>query len=133
MQVAKRAAVVLAALTSEAVVLGILFGFLTIPESMGIQSALIATLPVVVVLFLHGYYFTRPLCGMIWSGTRPWLYAGVAALLFVVHTVVAVIRLYPSFTREAQVRAPVFIAVGAAMVFTCAWLERQVLARWTAG
>lgn len=115
-------AVVLAEMISEAALLGVLFGLLTIPGSMGTPTGSLAgIISVVAVLFLHGYYFTRPLCGILWTGRKSWVYASVSALLFVIHTGVAVLRLRPSFTPEAVQKAPVFIVLGAVAVFSCAF------------
>ena len=124
-------AITLAEIVSETALLAGLFGVLTVPELMNTGGAALgAVLSVVVVLFLHGYYLTRPICGILWTGDRPWLYAAVVALLFIAHAAIAFFRLKPSLTPEAVQKAPLFLLVGSVAVFSCAWIGRRQLRRW---
>jgi hypothetical protein len=131
MQVLKRIAVVLLELVVEALALGILFGLLLAPEELNsFYTIVTACAPVVLVLFLDGYYLTRPLLGIFWKGTRPWLYAAIAAALFALHSSLAFLVLKSDIGTGIFGKEVIFVAGGVAIVFGCAFAGRNVYLRW---
>jgi hypothetical protein len=126
----RRGAETLCELLAETTLLGFLFGMLIIPGQMSSLTALAASaLPVVVVLYLHGYYLTRPIAGLLWKKNNPWLYAVVSASLFAIHISVGFARLRPDMAPEAASKFPVFLVCGACIVFCCAAVGKSMLAK----
>jgi hypothetical protein len=83
-----------------------------------------------VVLFLHWYYLTRALaaiCRPFW----PRLYPSIAAAAFLVHALIAFVRLKPDITPEAQAMGIPFIAVGTCIVYVCAFMGNRILRNWS--
>jgi hypothetical protein len=80
---------------------------------------------VIYVLFVYGYYFTRPLLGLLWRGDAS-IYAFLAAALFVFHMFIGYYRLQPDMTPHARTVALPFFVGGAAIVFLCARFGRTV-------
>jgi len=89
-----------------------------------------ASAPVVLVLFLDGYYLTRPLLGIFWKGTRPWLYAALAAALFALHSSFALFLFKSEIGSGAGGKEFTFVGGGAAIVFACAFAGRNLYLRW---
>jgi hypothetical protein len=133
MPIAKRVTIVLLEMLAEALLLGVLFCLLLGAWKEAPASVwLIAALPVVYVLFFHGYYFTRPLLGLVWKTGPSWQYAAIAALLFLVHMGVAIARFgQHDFTPEARRATTPFLLGGAVVVFCCALAGRFLLRKWT--
>ena len=130
-QALKRVSVVLLEITAESLLLGGLFSLLLIPGHMNsFIAVVISPLPVIVVLYLHGYYLTRPLIGIAWGAKKSWLYAGVAAVLFSIHMSVAIARLWPDISPEGRGAALPFLAGGTAIIFSCALAGRKCLSNW---
>ncbi len=111
--------------------LGGLFGALSSPN----LSTLISLLPGVwalafgvgSILFLHGYYLTTALFGVVWRSQRSWLYPAIAATLFVTHAYIVFLRLKPDISSSGRAAEFPFLAGGACIVFSCA-LCRELVA-----
>jgi hypothetical protein len=129
--VAKRAAVWIIEILVEALLLGCLLGVLVSSEiglSYGVLGSVLA-LPV--VLFLHGYYFTRLLAGVVWRSRGQWTYPAVAATLFVIHTHIVFVRLGPDMSTFGKAKELPFLLGGACIVFACALAGNWGLRKWT--
>lgn len=128
MLMTKRIAELLCELITEAFLVGSLFGFLVIPKQMNSFGAVLASaLPVILVLFLNGYYFTRPIIGFLWGGKRAGLYACISAALFGLHMYIGFARLKPDMTPEAIGKAVFFLLGGSGIVFCCALLGKRTV------
>jgi hypothetical protein len=119
--------IVLLELIVEALLLGALLGLLLVPKSFG--AIAFGSLPVILVLFLHGYYFTRPMLGLLGNRIRSWLYASIAAVLFTIHMGIGYARLRPDMSQVPTRVVVAFFAGGASIVFTCGFVGR----RWLVG
>jgi hypothetical protein len=127
----KRFATTLIEIASEALLLGILFVLLVVPaQEMSLSVILVSALPVVVVLFLHGYYFTRPILGMLWNDKFPIVYGACAATLYSIQMYIAFARLKQDMRPEAASKVLPLLLGGAAIVFTCALIGRLQLGKW---
>ncbi len=117
---------------AEAFLLGGLMGALLLPNFMSLLSGVWAgAFAVCVVLFLHGYYLTRVLAGVVWRSQRSWVYPAIAAALFVTHMNIAVVRLKPDMTPVARAAELPFLVGGGCIVFACAFAGNWILGRWT--
>jgi hypothetical protein len=120
-----RVGVVILELIAEALLLGVLLGLLIVPIKFAALA--VGALPVILVLFMHGYYFTRPVLGLLWRGARSWLYALVAAALFTIHMAIGYARLRPDMMQVRTWVVITFFAGGATIVFVCALVGRRWL------
>jgi hypothetical protein len=92
-----------------AVLLGGLLAALSSPD----LSTFISVLPGVwalafgvgAILFLHGYYLTTVLAGVVWRSQKLWLYPTIAATLFLIHTDIVFLRLKPDLSSSAEQRS----------------------------
>lgn len=117
---------------AEALLLGILLAALLFPNFVRLISGIWAlAFAVVVVLFLHGYYLTRALIGVVWRSQNKWLYPALAAALFVAHMHIAIVRSKSDLTPFAQATELPFLTGGACIVFACAFVGGWVLRKWT--
>jgi hypothetical protein len=127
----KRLAMTLIEVLLESLLLGTLFCLLVAPTQYNsLLATVISPLPVILVLFLYGYYFTRPLVGLFWRPDPAWAYALRAAALFAVHMGIAIVRLRPDISPEARSVTIPFLIGGTAIVFCCAWFGSRLLLRW---
>jgi hypothetical protein len=144
--IAKRALLLLAELVTEAFLLGALLGAwawrittgLSWPANKSIGFVFIVVpavygWAVAVVLFLHGYYLTRGILGLVWRNTTGWLYPVIAAILFFVHLQIGFARVKEDLTPEATAFALPFEVVGAGIVLVCAFAGNRVLRKWLHG
>jgi hypothetical protein len=114
--------------------LGVLFGALSSPD----LSTFISLLPGVwalafgvgAILFLHGYYLTTALAGVVWRSQKLWLYPAIAATLFVIHSHVVFFRLKPDLSSSGRAAELPFLAGGACIVFACALGGNWLLRKW---
>ena len=113
---------------------GLLFGCLLgalVSSQIGLLYGVIGSaLAVPVVLFLHGYYLTRVLAGVVWRSRRPWLYPVIAATLFVIHTHIVFVRLKPDMSYLGKTTEAPFLVGGACIVFACAFGGNWFLRKW---
>ncbi|MEQ1949039.1 MAG: hypothetical protein ABL995_17740 [Bryobacteraceae bacterium] len=86
---------------------------------------------VAVVLFLNGYYVTTALFGVIWRGTRAWIYPAITLFLFVLHTHIIFMYAGPDITPEVRAMQLPFAFGGSGIVSLCAFAGSRVLAKWT--
>lgn len=120
--------VVISELVAEIILLGLLLALVLAPTNLGAAS--VGSLPVILVLFLNGYYFTRPVLGLVWRSARRWPYGLIAAALFTIHMSVGYARLKPDMTQVGVWAVLTFFIGGATIVFVCAvsghlWLARK--------
>jgi hypothetical protein len=129
----------------EALVATLLFGALFEALSSPDLTTFVRVLPgawavaiiVGAVLFLHGYYLTTALAGVVWRSRRMWLYPAIAATLFVIHAHVVFFRLKPDLSSSGRATEPPFLIGEACIVFAYAlggnWLLRTWIRREVAG
>lgn len=128
----KRTIVTLMEVVAEAVLLGCLMGALIAnPVDPFLYGVLGSILALPVVLFLHGYYLTRVLAGVVVRGRRSWAYPALAALLFLIHTHVVFVRLGPDMSALGKAEELPFLAGGVCIVFACALAGNWLLPKWT--
>ena len=131
MLVMKQFAMTLMEIVSEALLIGILFVLLVVPtQEISSGVILVSALPVIVVLFLYGYYFTRPILGILWKRDLPIAYGACASALYLIQMYIAFARLKPDMRSEAASKALPLLLGGAAIVFVCAVIGRLLLRRW---
>jgi hypothetical protein len=123
----------------EACILGGLFMYLMIRAGADIPRGTLATrgsevlifgLVVAVMLFVHGYYVTTAMCGVIWRSPKPWVYPMIMVALFAVHTHIIFLRGKPDFTPEVRAMELPFVGGGAFVVFACSRIGNEALKRW---
>lgn len=122
----------------EALVTTFLFGALFEALSSPDLSAFIKVMPgawavaaiVGAILFLHGYYLTTGLAGVVWRSHRIWPYPAIAATLFVIHAHIVFFRLKPDLSSSGRATELPFLAGGACIVFACAVAGNWLLRRW---
>jgi hypothetical protein len=132
MSILKRLAVWLLERFVEALFLGLLFGYLM---RLPLFSSLLRdfwrlALIVAVILFMHGYYVTTALFGVVWRSRKSWLYPAIAAALLVLHTRLIFWRAGSDFTRETRAMELPFAVMGACIVFACSFAGGRVLDKW---
>jgi hypothetical protein len=118
-------------LVSEVVLLGCLLGFLVAGKVWLVYGIVGSTLAVPVVLFLHGYYFTRVLGGFLLRFQKRWFYPAIAATLFVSHLYYALSQAQSDLTSFAQAIEVPFLSFGAGIVFVCAYVGDGWLRKWS--
>jgi len=131
----KRLAVWILEAIATTVLLGVLFGALSSPD----LNAFIRLLPGVwalaigvgAILFLHGYYLTTALAGVVWRSQKLWLYPAVTATLFVIHTHVVFFRLGPDLSSSGRAAELPFLAGGVCIVLVSAFGGNWLLRNWT--
>ena len=144
MVVLKRALVMLAELIPEAFLLGavlaawvwrvggqrpwpadkpIALGFVMVAAVYGFAVA-------VILGFLHAYYATRVVLGLFWRSTPVWVYPTIAVALFIIHVRVMFMRSAGDLTPDAKSLERPFEALGACIVFACAFIGNRVLRKW---
>jgi hypothetical protein len=129
-QAMKRVFVWFIEVLAEALLLGCLLGAL-LSSQIGLRYGVIGSiLAVPVVLFLHGYYLTRAIAGVVCMTKGRWLYPVVAAGLFVAHVYFAFAQSKSALSPEALVMEPFFLVGGACVVFGCAFVGGYFLRRW---
>jgi hypothetical protein len=131
MRTIKRIFVLLSELAAEVLLLGCLLGVLVSSQTGLLYGVIGSALALPVVLFLHGYYLTRCLAGLGLRSLSPWFYAAIAAALFVAHMHFAIARSKSDLTPFAQSTELPFLAVGACVVFACAFVGDRLLRKWT--
>lgn len=124
-----RVGIVISELISEAVLLGILLALVLAPRTFNATALWVAPLPVTLVLYLHGYYLTRPILGLLWGGRRVGLYSLTASALFAIHMLIGYLRLRPDMKQVSQWTVLAFFAGGTTIVFVCALIGHHWLAR----
>ncbi len=130
MRAVKRVVVLSIELIGEAVLLGCWLGVLVAGEIGLLYGVVGSALSVPVVLFLHGYYFTRTLARIALRIPTRWLYPTIAAVLFVAHMYFAIARAKRDLTPFAQGIEVPFLAGGAWVVFACAYGGDWLLGMW---
>lgn len=134
MPILKRLAVWLLERLAEAFLLGALLGALTVLSFANLIRLLpgVWVLPLAVgtVLFLHGYYVTTALFGIVWRSQRWWLYPAITATLFVIHTYIIFFRLKPDLSSSGRAIELPFEAGGASIVFACTFVGGWFLGKW---
>jgi hypothetical protein len=130
MRALKRVVVLSIELSAEALLLGCLLGVLVAGQIGLVYGVVGSALAVPVVLFLHGYYFTRALAGIALRIQKGWLYPAIAAALFVGHMYFALARAKRDLTPFAQATEVPFLAGGACIVFACAYGGDRLLRMW---
>ncbi|HWB85159.1 MAG TPA: hypothetical protein VG675_13525 [Bryobacteraceae bacterium] len=113
---------------------GVLFGALSSPDLSTFASILpgawALAFGVGAILFLHGYYVTTALAGVVWRSQKPWLYPAIAATLFVIHTHIVFFRLKPDLSPSGRTAELPFLAGGACIAFACAFGGNWLLRKW---
>jgi hypothetical protein len=131
MRTVKRLVATLLEIATEAIFWGCLLGALIAngvdPAWYGVLGSILA-LPV--VLFLHGYYVTRVLAGVVLRRGNRWLYPAIVSTLFAAHTYVVFVRLKPDMSALGNAVGPPFIAGGVCVVFACAVVGDWLLRKW---
>jgi hypothetical protein len=139
----KRVAVWLVEQLPEAFLLGCLLAALVLriagqhaglfPKGIKDSLQVVSVLGVAVatILFMHGYYATKAVFGVLFRSNRPWLYPVIAAALFVIHCHITFLRAKPDLTPEARNMELPFVVAGACIVFTCAFAGGWFLRKWT--
>ena len=122
-----RIGIVIGELVAEALLLGILLGILLVPTHVGAWAA--GSVAVDLVLYLHGYYLTRPVLGLVWKSEKIWPYGLSAATLFAIHMGVGYARLRPDMMQVKLWVVISFFAGGAAIVLACALIGHRWLAQ----
>jgi len=124
----------------EACMLGALFTVLIVRNSdialrsgYGNLLAEVWTFSVVlaVLLFMHGYYFTTAVFGVLWRSTKPWVYPAITVALFALHMHIIFLRGKQDFTLEAMAMELPMLVGGALIVFVCSFSGNQALKSWT--
>ena len=130
----KRLVVWLLEVLVEALLLGALLGALVLPNFVTLLPGVWALgFAVGVVLFLHGYYLTRVLFGVVWRSQRKRLYPAIAATFFIIHMHIAFVRLKPDMSLLGRATELPFLAGGACIVFACAFAGNWCLRKWESG
>jgi hypothetical protein len=118
---------------AAAFLLGVLFGVLSVPDLKTFVTLLPAVWALAFgvggILFLHGYYVTTALAGVVWRSQRLWLYPAIAATLFVVHSSIVFFRLQP-LSSSGRAAALPFLVCGASIVFVCSFIGNLILRKW---
>lgn len=130
----KRLAVWLLEALVTTALLGVLFGALSSPD----LSSFINLLPgawalafgVGAILFLHGYYLTTALAGVVWRSQK-WLYPAITATLFVIHTHIVFFRLKPDLSSSGKAAELPFLVGGVCIVLACTFSGNWLLRNWT--
>jgi hypothetical protein len=86
---------------------------------------------VAVLLFMHGYYITTAIFGVLWRSKRPWVYPAITAALFALHTHIIFLRGKPDFTREARAMEFPLVLGGVVVVLMCSFAGNEALKHWT--
>jgi hypothetical protein len=123
----------------EVCLLGGLFGYLVSisakDPSLSFRKALSAFwvygVVVAVFLFLHGYYVTTAVFGVMWRSANAWIYSAITSSLFVLTTHIIFMRAGPDFTPEGRALELPFALGGAGIVFLCALTGNRILNKWT--
>ena len=103
MVILKRLTVWLVERCVEALLLGVVFGYLLLRNFSSVFPDLWRLAGIVaVVLFVHGYYVTTALFGVVWRSRKSWVYPAIAAVLLVIHTRILFSRAGSDFTPEAR-------------------------------
>src|ERR1700733_4493956 len=111
-----------------AFLLGGLLGALSVPHFISLLRGVWAVaLGVAAILFLHGYYLTTALFGVVWRSERWWLYPSIAATLFILHTHIVFFRLRSDLSSEGRASGVPFLAGGACIVLVCALVGGRVV------
>jgi hypothetical protein len=106
-------------------------GAIALPDFVSLLPGVwVGALAVGTVLFLHGYYLTTALFGVVWRSQRSWVYPAMAAILFVIHTHIAFVRGKPDTSAEFQAAEIPFLVGGACIVFACASAGNWCLRKW---
>jgi hypothetical protein len=82
------------------------------------------------ILFIHGYYLTTALFGVVWRSQRLWVYPAIAATLFIVHTHIVFLRLKPDLSSSGRAAELPLVAGGACIVSACAYVGNWCLRKW---
>lgn len=128
----KRVVVLSAELIMEAALLGCLLGTLVAGRLGLLYGVVGSALAIPVVLFLHGYYLTRVLAGLVLRLRRRWLYPAIAAALFGGHMYFALAQSQQDLTFFARATEIPFLILGACIVFTSALFGDGLLRKWNA-
>ncbi|SEC01681.1 hypothetical protein SAMN05443244_2434 [Terriglobus roseus] len=86
---------------------------------------------VAVMLFVHGYYITTAIFGVLWRSKRPWSYPAILAALFALHTHITFLHGKPDFTREARAMEFPLVVGGVVIVLMCSSAGNEILRHWT--
>ena len=116
---------------AQAFLLGGLLGALVLPDFISLLPGVWAlALAVGVVLFLHGYYLTTALFGVVWRSQRSWVYPAIAATLFAIHMHIVFVRGKRDLTALARASELPFLVGGGCIVFACAFAGNWFLRKW---
>jgi hypothetical protein len=123
----------------EVCLLGGLFGYVVSisakDPSLSVRNALstfwVYGVVVAVFLFLHGYYVTTAVFGVMWRSANAWMYPAITSALFVLHTHIIFMRLGPDSTPGGAALELPFALGGAGIVFLCALAGGRILNKWT--
>jgi len=116
---------------AEACLLGGLLGALLFPNFISVlRGVWPLALAVGILLFVHGYYLTTALFGVVWRSERLWLYPAIAATLFVIHMQIAFVRLQPDMSGGGRAMGLPFQVGGACIVFACTFVGSRLLRKW---
>jgi hypothetical protein len=131
----KRLAVWLLEALATTLLLGVLFGALSSPNLKTFISLLPGVWALAVgvgaILFLHGYYLTTALAGVIWRSQRLWLYPVIAATLLVIHTHIVFFRLGSDLSSSGRAAELPFLGGGVCIVLACTVGGNWLLRQWT--
>ena len=132
MQALSRLIVWLLEIVAETLLIGALLGMLLFPDiTSALRSIVASVLAVGLLLFLHGYYLTVGILGVVWRNRRAWSYPGIAAALFVAHMHVAISRSKSDLTLVARTAEIPFLLGGASIVFLCTCVGNWCLRKWS--
>jgi len=124
----------------EACILGGLFMYLCVRTGADLPRGTFTSLwnevwvfgaVVAFLLFVHGYYITTAIFGVLWRSPRLWVYPTITVALFALHTHIIFLRGKPDLTHEARAMEPPFIGCGALIVFACSCIGGEALKKWT--
>jgi hypothetical protein len=124
----------------EACILGGLFMYLIVRSGGDVPRGNLTSLcsdvwisgvVVAVLLFVHGYYLTTAICGVLWRSPKLWVYPAITVALFALHTHIIFLRGKPDLTQEARAMELPFVGGGAVVAFMCSLVGNVALKRWT--
>jgi len=79
------------------------------------------------ILCWHGYYLTTAFFGVVWRSATWWVYPGIIAALFVIHTHIIFVSLKHDFTPQGKAMELPIALLGACIVFACAFGGSRIL------
>ena len=131
----KRLAVWFLEISCEALLLSLLLIGLSVPfqpGQFGLGAELLSSFGVIAnwLFWRTGYLFTTAIVAVFFRGQKLWVYPAVAALLFVIHIEIVMVKLGSDLASTYGILIP---AAGACIVFACTFAGSLILRRWARG